>query len=324
MLPFAWLLTVALAAAAQPALRLVEVRDDGAASGTALFMRVGEERKLAIVIVDGMRCFASPPVQIGGRPCEPLPSNVQASLRWFEARPEARDYDNLASCSPFALTHGCHAPIAYSLEPVPALSGEALVAVGDRPELRMLGTHRVGATAMWHGAPLGSAPDLADGVVTDEAAMHFLQVVVRRDDSYVGYVTELLGTPFVYSPAILENGRHQTDERLGADCAALAVYGRRRMGDAVYYVAPPGLRTYAEPVRGPVREGDILHFGYQTAVLSVDRPPLGELDPTDLVIHTYHGVAEEVPLGVLPYRGSAVEILRWRSAGSGSRGSVAP
>jgi hypothetical protein len=64
---------------------------------------------------------------------------------------------------------------------------------------------------------------------------------------------------------------------------------------------------------GEVKPGDVLYFGFQTAVLSRDLPPLGRLDAGDLVIHTYHGVAEEIPLGRLPYRRSAVEVLRWPS-----------
>ncbi len=129
----------------------------------------------------------------------------------------------------------------------------------------------------------------------------------------VGVLTEQLGTPFVFFPARLPDGAHQTDERLGADCAALLVYGRRRLGERIPYVAPGGLRRYAAPIRGaPPREGDVLHFGSQTAVLSRDRPPLGRIGPEDLVIHTFHGVAEEVPISALPYRNAPVEVLRWR------------
>ena len=114
------------------------------------------------------------------------------------------------------------------------------------------------------------------------------------------------------------------DLRRGADCVALAIYGRRRLGFAVPYVAPPALSRYADVIASaasisasigaatPIAAGDILHFGFQTAVLSRDRGRRGVLDGDDLVIHTYHGVAEEARVGDLPYRGHKLQIMRWR------------
>src|SRR4051812_15326086 len=77
----------------------------------------------------------------------------------------------------------------------------------------------------------------------------------------------------------------------------------------------PALVTEAGTIAdvGEVTPGDVLHFGFETAVLSRGLPPIGRLDPDDLVMPTYHGVAEEIPLRRLPYRLSAVEVLRWPS-----------
>lgn len=61
------------------------------------------------------------------------------------------------------------------------------------------------------------------------------------------------------------------------------------------------------PVAAPLRVGIRFH----PAVLCEDREPLGELDDNDLVIHTYHGVAEIRPFSQLPYRGSAFRVMRW-------------
>ena len=60
-----------------------------------------------------------------------------------------------------------------------------------------------------------------------------------------------------------------------------------------------------------MRVGDILHFGFQTAVVVEDRPPLGLLTEADVIIHSYHGVAEEVPLGKVPYAHFPFELRRW-------------
>src|SRR5204863_2951015 len=116
-------------------------------------------------------------------------------------------------------------------------------------------------------------------------------IVVRRDDTYAGYLTELVGTPFVFWPT----GR-EVDERLGADCVALVIYGRRRLGRRVPYVSPRGLakltarvaagRFPRDPSRGspapvPIQVGDVVHFGFQTAVVVEDRPPRGVLTEHD-------------------------------------------
>lgn len=235
-----------------------------------------------------------------GRACEPLAADALASLRLFVARPAARDLDNLAACPPATLRRGCHVPLTWTRgEPAP-------------DELARPGTHRVGASLTLHGRTLTTAG--ASGPTLDEARAHaLLELVVRRGDDYVGLATELLGVPFVHAPATLSDGTHQTDARLGADCVALVLYGRRRLGRHVPYGAPATLARYTTPVgTGPVRRGDVLHFGFQTALLAEDRPPLGTLDAGDLVLHTFHGVAEEVTFGQLPYRRMQVRVLRWR------------
>ena len=49
------------------------------------------------------------------------------------------------------------------------------------------------------------------------------QLIKRDSDDYVGYLEELLTVPFVMPPRLLHSG-HQTDLRLGVDCAELAIY----------------------------------------------------------------------------------------------------
>jgi len=221
-----------------------------------------------------------------------------ARLRWFVAEPVVADYDNLTACSDLRADDGCHVPIRYRRIELPELAGRATVAATDVPALAGLGTHRVGA---WTGA----APPALD----EDTVAALLPVVVRRDDTYTGYLTELLGVPFVHVPRRV-GGRHQTDARLGADCVALVVYGRRRLGDDVVYQAPRALARRLEPV-ARLRAGDVIHYGFQTAVVFEDRAPLGELSDDDLVIHTFHGVAELARVGELPYRSAPHELLRW-------------
>ncbi len=299
------------AAADAPSVRVVVVERGEAVSRAAVFQREREHRTLAVVVEDGAGCRADGRLVWRGRACAPLDPGDVASIRWFLAVPRALDYDNRALCGPDA-SATCHARIAYDAREVPDADGAGHVDTHAFPDLSALGTHRVGATVSFRGEALASSPLLAPGPVEEDTAEALVQVVVRRDDTYVGYLTEQLGTPFVQAPARLRGGRHQTDARIGADGTTLVVYGRRRMGERVRYVPPGGLLAHTRPIGdAPVASGDVLRFGSQAAVLSMDRPPKGRLDPSDLVIQTNHGVAEEVPLGTLPYRDASVDVLRW-------------
>lgn len=218
-------------------------------------------------------------------------------LRWFVARPIAADYDNVAACGARRAA-GCHATLRYERIDLPELDGRTTIDVADVPALAAPGTHRLGFAAA------GAWP------VLDEATVAGLrEIVVRRDDTYVGYLTELLGVPFVLVPARV-GGVHQTDARLGADCVALVIYGRRRLGAPVEYMAPRALRRWLVPA-GTARAGDVLHFGWQTAVLYEDRGTRGVVDENDLIIHTFHRVAEIARLGDVPYGRARHELLRW-------------
>jgi hypothetical protein len=213
---------------------------------------------------------------IAGEPAVVEAPADAADPRWFVARPVAADYDNTAG----------DAVIRYEHVALPALDGQRRVDVAAVPALAGLGTHRLG---------VGGEVRFA--------------IVVRRDDSYVGYLTELIGVPFVLGPR-RAGGVHQTDARIGADCVALVIYGRRRLGERVAYMAPRALARRLIPVRR-ARAGDVLHFTWQTAVLYEDRGARGVVDADDLIIHTFHGVAEIARLGDVPYGRAQHRVLRW-------------
>jgi hypothetical protein len=296
---------------------VVAVAEGPAAVGVELralrtrHLRRGETVELVAVLVspDGRGCRVAGALagaRFEGQACTALPAEAEARLRWFEARPEARDYDNVRRC------HGrprqdCVDPIVYRFDEIPHWRGRARVQGGATAG--GLGSHR-------YAASLDGPPPVAS-----DAARVQAELVLRRDDSYVGYLTELIGTPFVLWPTASE-----VDERRGADCVALVIYGQRRLGHRVRYVSPGGLKKLTTRVAGgrfprdpsqelrshpAVRVGDIVHFGFQTAVVVEDRPPLGRLTPADVVIHSYHGLAEEVPLGDVPYAHFPFEVRRW-------------
>lgn len=155
-----------------------------------------------------------------------------------------------------------------------------------------------------------------------------LTVSIRKNDSYTGYLSELIGVPFVLYPMVLPTGVHQTDARLGADCVATVIYGQRRSGRKFPYVAPTALYRFMNvktkqarfPSPKPVKvvEGDVLHFGVHTAVLYQDNSPIGVLNDSDILIHSYHDFVETKPWSKFPYRDSTFDVLEWPN-GEGSR-----
>lgn len=324
----AWAVAAALAAAPDPELVVGPVRGGSLSTVATAFVREGEPLTLAVAIrLPGGQCLAARAgLRLAGRDCDAAPADVASSARWFAAVPEIRDYDNVAACPEGAPWGGCHASIRYREVGLNRSRGALVADAAAEPMLRGPGARRIGVRVSYQGRVL-AAPRALSGEPSDSTVPAMLEVAVRTGDDYVGHLAELIGVPFALFPATLPGLGHQTDRRLAADCVALVVYGRRRLGEPLPYVGPaalPGMMDRvggADRLVGPdgavadpgrVRVGDVLHFGFQTAVLYLDRPPLGRLDASDLVIHTYHGAAEVVRLGDLPYRAHAVEVLRWR------------
>jgi hypothetical protein len=222
-----------------------------------------------------------------------------APVKWYRLNALPLDYNNVETCG--LKSPKCVAPIRYQWEELPAIENKHLLHTKDYPEIFTTGTHRIRPSL----APLKEVA----------STQHTREVVIRRDNSYVGYVTELIGTPFVFLPKKTKQG-HQTDLRLGADCVATLIYGQRRLGLRIPYVGPGGLDHFTQVVprkdnQQPIAQGDLLHFGGQTAVVSKDLPPVGLLNNEDLIIHSYHQLVEEIPLFKATYARAPFEVRRW-------------
>ena len=166
-----------------------------------------------------------------------------------------------------------------------------------------------------------------------------VQVTVRGGDHYLGYMEEMLGTPFLMAPRLTPGGSHQADSRLGCDCAGLAVYGRRRMGRDVEYVGPRGLERYLEPVfdgvllpdslspaifRGPegdslpvgprgLMPGDLVHFGEQVSVFARDLGIRGIFDSRDLLLQSWFGGTGYWRVRECGFFGRPLRVFRWKA-----------
>lgn len=224
------------------------------------------------------------------------PWEVHSSISWYLLRPLPLDYDNTDGCKSES---PCLHPIEYEKNFLQALPFNVPFQLGSQSFIESIGTFLI--------------------LSKDDNGRILHRIAVRRDDSYIGYVTELIGVPFVYAP-IYENGLgHQTDRGLGADCVATLIYGRRRLGEKIPYVSPKKLYEYTIRIANRnnvqdahIRSADLLHFGFQTAVISIDNPPIGKLSDNDKVIHSYHKTVEEIEFSNLPYKKMPFEILRWK------------
>lgn len=225
----------------------------------------------------------------------------QSNLKWYRLNALPLDYNNVEACG--LKTPGCVAPIRYQWEELSVLENKTVFQTKNYPQIFTLGTHRI-------------QPSLSP-LKEPASTQNTREIVIRRDNSYVGYVTELMSTPFVFLPKETIQG-HQTDLRLGADCVATLVYGQRRLGHDIPYVGPDGLDRFTQRVprigdQQPIARGDILHFGSQTAVVSKDLPPIGLLNKEDLIIHSYHRLVEEIPLAKASYAKASFEVRRWHA-----------
>ncbi len=159
-----------------------------------------------------------------------------------------------------------------------------------------------------------------------------VQISLRPDNSYVGYLYELINTPFIMAPRTTPGGFNQADERLGTDCAGLAVYGRRRMGyTRVHYLGPRGILPYLDPITdeeyyltgnvyttntgdtasAPER-GEILHFRSQVSIFLEDKGILGILDIEDMLIQSWFNGTHICRIADNGFTEYPLRLYRWK------------
>ena len=166
----------------------------------------------------------------------------------------------------------------------------------------------------------------ASGGLTD--AVH--RVSLRRDDTYLGFLTEMFGQPYIWASAGSTDRTHQSERLEGSDCADFVVYGARRMGKKVPYVWTGGLAKYTRSLaRGTLgddgvyrdarghaltftRVGDLILFPRHVGVLVEDRGTKGVLDQDDVMMHTLFDSPKEQPIADSGYADKPVELRRWR------------
>jgi len=139
-----------------------------------------------------------------------------------------------------------------------------------------------------------------------------VQLIKKGADGYLSYLEELLNVPYVLPPRRLKHG-HQTDLRLGVDCASLLIFGKRRQGYKIPYCGPYGIVEYLVPV-DTLNSGIIISFGrnYHFSVVYEDRGEIGVLDNEDLLIHAYKDKAEIISLGETDFCKYPYKLYKWK------------
>lgn len=310
---------------------------DGVASDRARHALASEQVSLHAVLAvrHGSRTDyfsdAGPAVELGGRrrPVRPLAEAPPARLAWFKVEPRVESMSNTASGA-FRFE-----AIDYAETAVRAWQGRGSVVADVRPTLtpdrgKGLGTMRFKLQAVTDDGTFATAGATArrgrgSGGLTDE--VH--RVSLRRDDTYLGFLTEMFGQPYIWASAGTSNRKHQSERLEGSDCADFVVYGRRRLGEDRDYTwtgaLPQVTRLLARGRPGTdgiyvdnkgkplpfTRPGDVLLFPRHVGVLTADRGEPGVLDRADIMFHTYFASPQQQPVGDTDYRDAPVEIRRW-------------
>lgn len=266
---------------------------------------------------------------------EQLPSEAQTAT-YLITPISGKDYDNFTG-QPINLVGTYIEPVEYQIIDY------------KTPQRLWQAIRERGAGTSYIATKLPPSLDSNEGQFSTTDILHItheniFQLRIRPDDSYLGYLQELLNTPFIYVP-IHVKGYHQVDQRVGTDCAELAIYGKRRQGYNYNYGGPRGILQYLTP-RGyssisltknkdevyyntedgekvkviprtiktlGITPGDILHFDTQVSVFYKDQGILGILDPEDLLIQAYYGGVKITTLKESGFTSRTFRIYSWKS-----------
>jgi hypothetical protein len=260
----------------------------------------------------------------------PMAEAPPAALAWYKVEPTTENMSNTATGS-FRYER-----IQYREVMVRSWLLRASVEADVRPTLT--GDHGRGAGTMRYKLSAVTA----QGVLTTPGAearrgrgsgglsdrVH--RVSLRRDDTFLGIMTELYGQPYIWASAGGTARTHQSERLEGADCADLMVYGARRKGYDIPYTWTGGLHPYTrtlargtpgedgvyvdaqgKPLAFP-RAGDMLLFPRHVGALVEDRGVPGVLDTADIMMHTLFASPREQPIAETGYGNAPIEIVRWK------------
>jgi hypothetical protein len=320
-------------AARVTAVHIVASIDGGSASDAPAYARADQTVTLHTVIRVGDRYYSdAPSPRIAGKriAAQPLADGPRIELAWSRIEPTSTNLSNTASGS-FRFE-----PIEYRATPIEGSANRASITADVRPTLTPDHGHGVGTMryqlAVTQGDRTLTTPGSearrgrGSGGLTDAV----MRVTIRRDDTFLGLLTEMYGQPYVWASAGLSDATHQSERLEGSDCADLMVYGARRMGKHVAYTWTGGLpqvtKLLAAGTRGEdgvyrddrgnplpfTQVGDLVLFPRHVGALAADKGHVGVLDDQDLMLHTLFDSPKEQPIADSGYAQYRLEVRRFR------------
>jgi hypothetical protein len=309
------------------AARVVAAIDGDVATDRPTYARVDHKVTLyAAIETDDHHVYCdAPAIEWRGKKLAPLPlaKGPIVELAWNRVEPAATNYSN----GDGAAFH--FEAIEYRATAIDAHTGS--IAADVRPTLTPdyghgVGTMRFQIVANGIASPGPEAHrGRGSGGLTDDVT----RVSIRRDDTYLGYLTEMYGQPYIWASAGLSDATHQSERLEGSDCADFVVYGARRAGKHLAYTWTGGLPGITKLLAAGDRDadgiyrdkhgkplpfgkpGDIILFPRHVGVLVEDRGTIGVLDEADIVMHTLFDTPHEQPLADTGYADKPVELRRF-------------
>ena len=315
------------------AVHVVASIDGAAASDRPVRARADQTVTLFAVVRAGQRFYTdAPSPRLAGKRIDALPlaRGPAIELSWSRIEPAVANMSNTATGAFRFET------IDYKATAIDGSANRASIGADVRPTLTPdhgggVGTMRYqlavtqdGRTVTSPGIDARRGP--GSGGLTDAV----MRVSIRRDDTFLGLMTEMYGQPYIWASAGRSDASHQSEHLEGSDCADLMVYGARRMGKRVSYTWTGGLPkvtallaagtrddkgVYRDKAGKPLpytQEGDLVLFPRHVGALAKDRGTLGVLDDQDLMMHTLFDSPKEQPIRDSGYAHLPVEVRRWK------------
>jgi len=314
------------------AVYLVAAIDDGIASDQPIYARADQHVTLhALVEVDHELYGDLASARLGKKLIHPSPlaHAPRFAIAWNRIEPAAANYSNtdggtfhftLVDYQATEITDAHETAFAADVRPtltpdhghgVGTMRFQAVVTRGDR-------TIASPGTEARRGRGSGG---LTDAV---------MRVTIRRDDTYLGYLTEMYGQPYIWASAGLSDSTHEAERLEGSDCADFVVYGARRTGKKLAYTWTGGLPDitkllssgtrgddgiYRDAKGNPLpfpKAGDLILFPRHVGALVEDKGTIGVLDDQDIMVHTLFDSPKEQPIADSGYADKPVELRRFK------------
>jgi len=319
------------------AVRIVAAVGDAAATDQPTYARAGEPVVLfaALDVQEaGKRTVYSdaPAVRLGAHEIRvrPIATGPLVELRWNKIEPAAAELSN-GDGNDFHF-----AEIDYRATPIETAGGKPVIAADVHPTLTPdhgngVGTMRYQLVVLQGDRVIASpGPEARRGKASGGLLDTVMRVSIRRDDTYLGFLTEMYNQPYIWASAGFTDATHQSERLEGSDCADFIVYGARRMGAKLSYTYTGGLPRittlvaagthgrdglYRDAHGQPIaftRPGDLVLFPRHVGALAVDRGTIGVLDDQDLIMHTLWDSPKEQAIADTGYADQPLELRRFK------------